>query len=203
MLALPRPLRGYVHGLETGFAHSRSRCCSRPRRVQAQPGGCRTRPEVWRGDSSSAPRSRSLLVVAAAGAAWYYSSLSSSPWEVTRLDGAPRIGSQSVIQTATLGEGQWLETDGESRAQVNVGAIGEVEVGPNSRVQLVEASLTEHRLSLERGRLQATIWAPPRLFFVDTPSAEAIDSGCAYTIEVDDAHEMPATCDIGLGRAAP
>jgi len=34
--------------------------------------------------------------------------------------------------------------------------------------------------------MHAVIWAPPRLFFVNTPSAEAIDLGCAYTLEVDD-----------------
>jgi hypothetical protein len=35
--------------------------------------------------------------------------------------------------------------------------------------------------------MSALIWAPPRLFFVDTPSAVAADLGCAYTLEVDDA----------------
>ena len=35
--------------------------------------------------------------------------------------------------------------------------------------------------------MSARIWAPPRLFFVDTPSAVAADLGCAYTLEVDDA----------------
>jgi hypothetical protein len=30
------------------------------------------------------------------------------------------------------------------------------------------------------------IWAPPRLFFVDTPSAVAADLGCSYTLEVKD-----------------
>ena len=34
--------------------------------------------------------------------------------------------------------------------------------------------------------MHARIWAPPRLFYVDTPSAEAIDLGCAYTLEVDE-----------------
>jgi hypothetical protein len=34
--------------------------------------------------------------------------------------------------------------------------------------------------------MHATINAPPRLFFVDTPSAVAADLGCAYTLEVDD-----------------
>jgi hypothetical protein len=50
----------------------------------------------------------------------------------------------------------------------------------------VETRLTEHRLELERGTLHARIWAPPRLFFVNTPSAVAADLGCAYTLEVDD-----------------
>ena len=65
--------------------------------------------------------------------------------------------------------------------------IGQVEVEPNTRVRLVETRLTEHRLELERGTLHARIWAPPRLFFVNTPSAVAADLGCAYTLEVDDA----------------
>ena len=132
------------------------------------------------------PAAAALMVVLVAAATWYYTHPSNSPWEVKRLDGTPTIGSQSVTQTARLGEGQWLETDGESRAKVSVGGIGEVEIEPNTRIKLVETRVTEHRLSLERGRLQATIWAPPRLFFVDTPSAEAIDLGCAYTLEVDD-----------------
>ena len=34
--------------------------------------------------------------------------------------------------------------------------------------------------------MSARIWAPPRLFFVDTPSAVAADLGCAYTLEVDE-----------------
>src|SRR5438876_1202274 len=38
-----------------------------------------------------------------------------------------------------------------------------------------------------RGRMSARISAPPKLFFVNTPSAVAEDLGCAYTLEVDDA----------------
>jgi hypothetical protein len=34
--------------------------------------------------------------------------------------------------------------------------------------------------------MSARIWAPPRLFFVNRPSAVAADLGCAYTLEVDD-----------------
>ncbi|HMB91861.1 MAG TPA: hypothetical protein VKP65_13495, partial [Rhodothermales bacterium] len=44
---------------------------------------------------------------------------------------------------------------------------------------------TDHRLLLEEGQIDARIWAPPRLFFVETPSALAVDLGCAYTLTVD------------------
>lgn len=83
--------------------------------------------------------------------------------------------------------GQWLETDNTSRAKINVASIGQVEVDPNTRIRLLQTQPTEHRLELARGRMSAHIWAPPRLFFVDTPSAVAADLGCAYTLEVDDA----------------
>jgi hypothetical protein len=85
-----------------------------------------------------------------------------------------------------LALGQWLETDGSSRAQIDVGSIGQVEIDPNTRVRLVTAKPTEHRLELARGKMSARIWAPPRLFFVDTPAAVAADLGCSYTLEVDD-----------------
>jgi hypothetical protein len=81
--------------------------------------------------------------------------------------------------------GGWLETDAASRARLRVADIGQVDVDPNSRVRLLETRVTEHRLELERGRISARIWAPPRLFFVNTPSAVAADLGCAYTLEVD------------------
>jgi hypothetical protein len=85
-----------------------------------------------------------------------------------------------------LAVGEWLETDASSRAKIDVGTIGQVEIDPNTRVRLLETRPTEHRLELLRGRMSAHIWAPPRLFFVDTPSAVAADLGCAYTLEVDE-----------------
>lgn len=110
-----------------------------------------------------------------------------SGWDVARLDGAPRIDSALVNDKGRLGVGQWLETDKNSRAQISVGDIGRVEIDPNTRVRLVETKPTEHRLELAEGRLSARISAPPRLFFVDTPSGVAEDLGCAYTLEVDKA----------------
>jgi hypothetical protein len=108
-------------------------------------------------------------------------------WEVARLEGAPKIGANRIEGSGRLAVGEWLETDASSRAKINVADIGQVDIGPNSRVRLVGTRSTEHRLALQRGRLHAVISAPPRLFIVETPSATAIDLGCSYTLEVDDA----------------
>jgi hypothetical protein len=107
-------------------------------------------------------------------------------WRVKRLDGTPKIGAESISNNGELAVGEWLETDGKSRAQIAVSSIGSVEVDENTRIRLLETHPTEHRLELARGKMSAHIWAPPRLFFVNTPSAVAADLGCAYTLEVDD-----------------
>lgn len=106
-------------------------------------------------------------------------------WEVTRIDGAPAIGDQRIASRGLLKPGEWLTTDGSSRAQISVGQIGEVKIDPNSRVRLADATPGSHRLAIEVGRIEAFIWAPPRQFFVDTPSAVAVDLGCSYTLDVD------------------
>ncbi|MDQ1557345.1 MAG: hypothetical protein QOD32_405 [Pyrinomonadaceae bacterium] len=128
-----------------------------------------------------------LFVLGAGGATWFYLRSTRTSWEVARLQGAPSIDADLMGSTGRLGIGEWLETDADSRAQIKVADIGQVEVDPGTRIRLVETRLTEHRLELARGRMHATIYAPPRLFFVDTPSAVAADLGCAYTLEVDDA----------------
>ena len=130
-----------------------------------------------------------LLLVASVGVFWMYKSsrLPSKPsWFVKRLDGAPRIGSEQISNNGRLAIGEWLETDGTSRAQIDVATIGNVDIEENSRVRLLQSRADEHRLELVRGKMSARIWAPPRLFFVDTPSAVAADYGCAYTLEVKD-----------------
>ncbi|HLL15504.1 MAG TPA: FecR domain-containing protein [Pyrinomonadaceae bacterium] len=128
-----------------------------------------------------------LLVLGAGGAFWFSQRSPRAGWDVARLQGAPSIDADRIGSTGRLGIGEWLETDADSRAQIKVADIGQVEVDPGTRIRLVETRPTEHRLELARGRMHAAIYAPPRLFFVDTPSAVAADLGCAYTLEVDDA----------------
>ncbi|HEX8719291.1 MAG TPA: hypothetical protein VF736_01485 [Pyrinomonadaceae bacterium] len=142
----------------------------------------RDRPQA-RGAAEGLP----ALVVRGARAAWHYAVEAAPAWRVSRLAGAPRVGAEPVEGRALLAEGEWLETDTHSKAKIEVGRIGFVEVEPGSRVRLVAARLRDHRLALARGALRATIYAPPRLFFVETPSATAVDLGCAYTLTVDDA----------------
>jgi hypothetical protein len=130
-----------------------------------------------------------LLVAATAG--WFALGMHRRGWAVQSLAGAPsvegvRVSGGSVTGLDRLRIGQWLVTDAASRARLSDGEIGRVEVYPNTRVQLVEARAREHRLSLARGTIHAQIWAPPKLFYVNTPSATAIDLGCEYTLQVDD-----------------
>ena len=130
-----------------------------------------------------------LAVLFIAGAFWLRTHRTEvrPSWEVARLNGAPRINSNRIDDTGKLAVGQWLETDDTSRARIDIGNVGQVEVDRNTRVRLVATQPTEHRLELARGRMSARISAPPKLFFVNTPSAVAEDLGCAYTLEVDDA----------------
>src|SRR5262245_52864393 len=131
-----------------------------------------------------------IIIVMLIGSWWLLRNGSVQPsgpsWQVATLNGRPTIGAKSISGQGRLGVGQWLVTDQNSSAQINVASIGQVQVDPNTRIRLVQTQPTEHRLELARGQMSARIWAPPRLFFVDTPSAVAADLGCAYTLIVDD-----------------
>ena len=106
-------------------------------------------------------------------------------WDVTALAGRPLIGTTRFAASGRLRVGDWLQTDDSSRALIAVGRIGEVEVQPKTRLQLVAATAHDHRLALVRGAIDAKVDAVPRLFFVETPAGTAIDLGCAYTLETD------------------
>ena len=128
-------------------------------------------------------------VVLMGATAWYMWTARDAS-SVHTVAGTPSVGVTPVPSVPTedvrLRVGEWLVTDAVSRARVAVGNIGTVDVEPNTRVQLVEARGREHRMSLERGTIHARIWAPPKLFFVNTPSATAIDLGCEYKLAVDE-----------------
>ncbi len=103
------------------------------------------------------------------------------------IAGVVRIDGSQIRNKARLAVGETLETGDFAHARVTVTEIGEVELASNSKMRLVRTGQNEHRLALDHGHMKAKISAPPRLFFVDTPAAEAIDLGCEYTLDVDDA----------------
>lgn len=121
-------------------------------------------------------------------------------WQVASLSGTPRIGSTTLVGGGRFAVGQTLVTDGDSSARVEVSTIGEVTIGANSRVRLVETRDTHHRLALDRGSLHAIISAPPGQFVVDTPSATATDLGCVYTLRVDE--DGSGMLSVGAGWVA-
>lgn len=128
-----------------------------------------------------------LVAVIVVGLVWRLVSRSAAPWEVIVLDpGYVQISGEKVFGSGKFYVDDQLETSA-ARVKVKVGVIGEVDVEFGSRLTRLQARPLEHRLGLERGRVHARISAPPRLFFVNTPSAEAIDLGCAYTLEVNEA----------------
>ena len=120
-------------------------------------------------------------------ASWLVTRPVRSGWKVARMEGAPIVGKSRIKGSGQLSVGEWIETDAGSRARISVSDIGQVEIEPNSRLRLVRARSNGHRLALVRGEMQAMIWAPPRMFSVETPAAVAVDLGCRYTLKVDEA----------------
>jgi ferric-dicitrate binding protein FerR (iron transport regulator) len=116
-------------------------------------------------------------------------SLSGPSWEVTGLPG-----------TSQLRPGEVLQTDSVSEAQVKIANIGQLKVEPNTRIRLLVSKPDEHRIALDRGRLEASTWSPPRLFIVETPSAAAVDLGCKYSLEVED--DGSSLLHVTLGMVA-
>jgi hypothetical protein len=124
------------------------------------------------------------VLLASIGALWIARMRGSAAWELVPLAGSPAVRSVPIRSALAVSAGDTIETDGHSRAVLRVGSIGEVDVRPGSRLRLIRARPLDHRLALDHGAIAARIWAPPRLFFVETPSALAVDLGCAYTLEV-------------------
>ncbi|MGH9202428.1 MAG: zf-HC2 domain-containing protein, partial [Vicinamibacterales bacterium] len=127
------------------------------------------------------PRALALaaIVILAIGAVVLWSINRPTPYDVVRLDESSGMDRVSIRE--------WIETGAASRARIKIGDIGTVDIAPNTRMQLLAARPTEHRLHLARGLISAQILAPPRLFFVETASSTVVDLGCAYTMEVDEA----------------
>ena len=90
-----------------------------------------------------------------------------------------------------------IQTDAFSTRRINIGTIGTVELEPNTRVLMEVSKPNEQRLRLVHGEIRASVSAPPRLFFVDTPASIAVDLGCAYSMKTDKAGDGMLRVTLG------
>jgi hypothetical protein len=120
-------------------------------------------------------------------------------WRVTRVAWAAAaivfvaIGAV-VYWRASIGV---IQTDAFSTTRINIGTIGTVELEPNTRVLMEVSKPNEQRLRLVHGEIRASVSAPPRLFFVDTPASTAVDLGCAYSMKTDKAGDGMLRVTLG------
>jgi hypothetical protein len=117
----------------------------------------------------------SLLILG--GVVWIAWERTRPAWQVATVSGTPSL--------KRLAKGESISTDAQSQARLNLNDVGEVEVEPNTKLSVLAIRPDEQRLALERGTIHALIWAPPGQFIVNTPSAQTVDLGCQYTLNVD------------------
>ncbi len=127
----------------------------------------------------------SAILVAILISVLYFSKTQPAFWQVETLEGSPAAGRIKIGDSGILPAGEWLTTDSHSKARLNTGLAGEVDVYPGSEVQLVSTKENDYKIYLKLGKIHTRTWAPANVFSVIIPSAYVIDAGGSYTIEVD------------------
>jgi hypothetical protein len=107
-------------------------------------------------------------------------------WSVEKISGYPVVESSVLTGQGIIKVGEKLFTDSESRARLKVGAIGEIDIEPESEIEITETRSSEYRLILSKGKISVRTWVAPKLFSIKTPSAVITDLGCMYYLSVDD-----------------
>jgi hypothetical protein len=80
---------------------------------------------------------------------------------------------------------------GAGSASLTIADIGTAQLGAGTRVRLDRSHYapdpkdSRHYLFLEHGRMHAKVNAYPKIFAVATPSANVVDLGCEYVLELD------------------
>jgi hypothetical protein len=123
-----------------------------------------------------------VLALAAAGLVRFApAGVPAASWQVARVEGAARLGSRAAAVSMAVRPGEVLRTAPDGELELSEDDLGRIDLGPDSELRAGRGG----RVALDRGRLHAFIWAPPRRFVLDTPSARAVDLGCEYTIDVN------------------
>ncbi len=106
-------------------------------------------------------------------------------WKVSNLQGNSQIGDMQMSAYDSVKEGQWIQTNYNSRAELLVADIGKVIIEPNSKVIFVKGADGNNRILVEYGTINTNMNSIPETFYVEMPSAVASDRGGAYTLTID------------------
>lgn len=106
-------------------------------------------------------------------------------WKVSSIQGNPMIGNVAMSGNDSIKEGQWIQTNSVSKAELIVADIGKIIIEPNSKVVFVKNSDGNNRILVEYGTINADMKSNSKSFFVEMPSAVANDNGSSFTMTVD------------------
>ena len=136
----------------------------------------RSAPRRWQAVAAAA-----ALLVAAVALELRTPPAPAIAWQVDSVQGQASLGDRQAAVSMSLQAGQTVRTGAGTEMTLRADEFGTIQVGPDSELR----AATNRQVMLQRGVLEAFIWAPPREFVVETPSARAVDLGCRYTIHVD------------------
>jgi ferric-dicitrate binding protein FerR (iron transport regulator) len=126
------------------------------------------------------------VVVIAVWQLMWRPALSGDGWEVTEVSGAAQIGNRAATPSTRIGPGLVMRTGRDAKLLLRSADFGQIDIAPESELVVTTSAPAHQQFSLRRGLIHALIWAPPRRFVVETPSARAIDLGCEYSLSVDE-----------------
>ncbi len=118
-------------------------------------------------------------------------------WAVSEVRGVARVGGRTASAAVQVRSGDRVETGEGGSLTIEADGFGEVELGAGSELRVLGSQSGRQQMNLERGQIHAFIWAAPRQFVVDTPSARAVDLGCAYSLTVDESGDGFLTVETG------
>jgi hypothetical protein len=150
-------------------------------------------PRVRRAPYAAMAAAAALALAAAGLMRFAPAAMPATAWQVARVEGAARLGDRAAAVSMPVRPGEVLRTASDGQLELSEDDLGRIDLGPDSELRAGRGG----RVALDRGRLHAFIWAPPRRFVLDTPSSRAIDLGCEYTIEVSPAGDGVLRVSMG------
>lgn len=138
----------------------------------------RTHWQIW------APALAGAMLLAIV-AVWLVTQFPGPEWKVVSIEGKATVSNVASRKAERLGRGTVIETEDGGHMTLDVGRLGRVDLGPNTRLELLQTTSGREEARLDRGTIHAEVTAPPYVFLVHTPSAYALDMGCAYTLTVN------------------